>query len=332
MAVSLSRRRFATGLAGTSVLGMAPGARVLAQSASFPDKPIRFVVPFSPGGAADVLARAVGQWVGTRLGQPVVVENRPGAGGSIAGELVAKSPPDGYTLFVGSTGPLAINATLYSKLPYNPVTDFAPVSLAVLVQNIVVVRPGFPAANVKELLELARRQPGKLTYASSGNGTSLHLAGELLKSMTGVDITHVPYKGGAPAITDLMGGQVDMMFAVAPDAMPHIRAGKITPLAVAGASRSPSLPDLPTVAENGLPGYAFDVWYGVFASSKTPRATLQKINTDANTALRDAETAKRFAGAGIDLIGGGLDESNQYLRAEMTKWAKVIREAGITAD
>lgn len=332
MTVSLSRRRFATGLAGTTALGMAPGARVLAQSAPFPDKPIRFVVPFSPGGAADVLARAVGQWVGTRLGQPVVVENRPGAGGSIAGELVAKSPPDGYTLFVGSTGPLAINATLYSKLPYNPVTDFAPVSLAVLVQNIVVVRPGFPAANVRELLELARRQPGKLTYASSGNGTSLHLAGELLKSMTGVDITHVPYKGGAPAITDLMGGQVDMMFAVAPDAMPHIRAGKITPLAVAGASRSPSLPDLPTVAEAAVPGFEASAWYGFVAPAKTPDGIVAVLNQAINQALATPEVRDRLSPLGFEIVGSDPKQFAGRIDSEVRKWGAVIKSIGIKAD
>lgn len=332
MKVSFSRRRFATRLAGVAAIGSLPARHVVAQTTNFPDRPIRFVVPFSPGGAADVLARSVGQWVGTHLGQPVVVENRPGAGGSIAGESVARSPADGYTLFVGSTGPLAINASLYSKLPYDPIADFAPVSLAVLVQNVLVVRAGLPAKTVGELLELARREPGRITYASSGNGTSLHLGGELLKSMAKVDLTHVPYKGGAPAIADLIGGQVDMMLAVAPDAMPHIKSGRVSALAVAGATRSPSLPDLPTIAEAGVPGYEASAWYGFVAPAGTPSAVVATLNKAINQALGAPEVRERLNPLGFEIVGSSPEQFAEKIKSEVGKWGAVVKSAGVKAD
>lgn len=324
-----SRRIFSTALAAT-ILAMA--APVFVQAQAFPTKPIKFVVPFSPGGAADVLARVVGQHVSESLGQPVVVENRTGAGGGIAAELVARSAPDGYTLFVGSTGPLAINKSLYSKLAYDPANDFAPVSLAVLVQNVLVVGPNVKENTVQEIISRARSKAGGMTYASSGNGTSLHLAGELFKTMAKVDIVHVPYKGGAPAITDLMGGQVDMMFAVLPDAMPHIKAGKIRAIAVAGTGRSKSLPDVPTVAETGVPGFEASAWYGFVAPAKTPPDVIQKLNAAINAALAKPEVQERLAPLGFDVVASTPQQFAAKIESEIAKWGAVVQASGARVD
>lgn len=325
----LRRRRFTAALLAAALAATAPG---LAAAQAFPSKPIRFVVPFSPGGAADVLARVVGQHVGETLGQPVVVENRTGAGGGIGAEHVARSPADGYTLFVGSTGPLAINKSLYSKLGYDPAKDFAPVSLAVLVQNVLVVGPNVTVNSVQDIINRARSKPAGMTYASSGNGTSLHLAGELFKTMAKVDIVHVPYKGGAPAITDLMGGQVDMMFAVLPDAMPHIRAGKIRAIAVAGTQRSKSLPDVPTVGEAGVPGFEASAWYGFVAPAKTPPEVVQKLNAAINAALAKPEVQERLAPLGFDVVASTPQQFAAKIESEIAKWGAVVQASGARVD
>lgn len=324
------RRRILAAALGLAAAMMAGGA--FAQSAAFPNRPIKFIVPFSAGGAADVLSRVVGQHVSESLGQPVVTENRPGAGGAIAAEFVARSPADGYTLFVGSTGPLAINKSLYSKLSYDPAKDFAAVSLAVLVQNVLVLNPKVPAAKVSDLLAMARAKPGAMTYASSGNGTSLHLAGELFKTMAKVQLVHVPYKGGAPAITDLIGGQVDMMFAVLPDAMPHIRAGKLKAIAVAGSSRSRSLPDLPTVSEAGVPGFEASAWYGFVAPAQTPPEIVHKLNAAINAALARADVQERLAGLGFEVVGSTPEQFKAKIDSEIAKWAPVVQASGARAD
>ena len=324
-----SRRTFAVALAAAAIASIAPG---LAAAQAFPTKPIKFVVPFSPGGAADVLARGGGQQVSETLGQPVVVENRTGAGGGIGAEIVARSPADGYTLFVGSTGPLAINKSLYSKLNYDPAKDFAPVSLAVLVQNVLVVSPKVTEKSVQEIIDRARAKPGGMTYASSGNGTSLHLAGELSKTMAKVDIVHVPYKGGAPAITDLMAGQVEMMFAVLPDAMPHIKAGKIRAIAVAGSQRSKSLPDVPTVAESGVPGFEASAWYGFVAPAKTPPEIVQKLNAAINAALAKPEVQERLAPLGFDVVASTPQQFAAKIESEIAKWGAVVQASGARVD
>lgn len=324
-----SRRTFTTALAAVAIACAAP---TFAQAQAFPTKPIKFVVPFSPGGAADVLARVVGQHVGEALGQPVVIENRTGAGGGIAAEHVARSAPDGYTLFVGSTGPLAINKSLYSKLPYDPAKDFAPVSLAVLVQNVLVVGPNVNVNSVQDIINRARGKAGGMTYASSGNGTSLHLAGELFKTMAKVDIVHVPYKGGAPAITDLMGGQVDMMFAVLPDAMPHIKAGKIRAIAVAGTGRSKSLPEVPTVSETGVPGFEASAWYGFVAPARTPPEVIQKLNAAINAALLKPEVQERLAPLGFDVVASTPQQFAAKIDSEIAKWGVVVQASGARVD
>ncbi len=302
-----------------------------ATAAGFPERPVRMVAASAAGGGTDIIARLLAQQLTQVWGQQAIVDNRPGGGGVIATDITAKAVPDGYTLLLQSVG-ISYAPALYKKLPFDVRRDIVAVTIVGSQPFVVAVHPSLPAKSVAELVQLAKSKPGDIRFASGGVSGASHLGSELFRVIAGVNMVHVPYKGTGPGTTALLTGEVQMAIAGVGTLMPHAKSGKVRALAVTGAKRSPAAPDLPTVAENGLPGYAFDVWYGVFASSKTPRATLQKINTDANTALRDAETAKRFAGAGIDLIGGGLDESNQYLRAEMTKWAKVIREAGITAD
>jgi tripartite-type tricarboxylate transporter receptor subunit TctC len=325
-----SRRRIFTAALALAAATLASAA--FAQAPQFPSKPIKFIVPFSAGGAADILARVVGQHVGESLGQPVVVENKPGAGGGIAADYVARSDPDGYTLFVGSTGPLAINKSLYSKLSYDPAKDFAAVSLAVLVQNVLVVGPSVTVTSVQDVIARARGKPGGMTYASSGNGTSLHLAGELFKTMAKVDLVHVPYKGGAPAITDLIGGQVDMMFAVLPDAMPYIKSGKLRALAVAGTARSKSLPDVPTVFEAGVPGYEASAWYGFVAPAKTPPDIVRKLNAAINAALAKPEAQERLAALGFEVVASTPQQFTAKIESEIAKWAAVVQASGARVD
>ncbi len=302
-----------------------------ATAAGFPERPVRMVAASAAGGGTDIIARLLAHKLTEIWGQQAIVDNRPGGGGVIATDITTKAVPDGYTLLLQSVG-ISYAPALYKKLPFDVQRDISAVTIVGSQPFVVAVHPSLPAKSVAELVQLAKSKPGDIRFASGGVSGASHLGSELFRVTAGVNMVHVPYKGTGPGTTALLTGEVQMAIAGVGTILPHAKSGKLRALAVTGAKRSPAAPELPTVAENGLPGYAFDVWYGVFASSKTPRATLQKINTDANTALRDAETAKRFAGAGIDLIGGSLDESNKYLRAEMTKWAKVIREAGITAD
>ncbi len=302
-----------------------------ATAAGFPERPVRMVAASAAGGGTDIIARLLAHKLTDIWGQQAIVDNRPGGGGVIATDITTKAVPDGYTLLLQSVG-ISYAPALYKKLPFDVQRDISAVTIVGSQPFVVAVHPSLPAKSVAELVQLAKSKPGDIRFASGGVSGASHLGSELFRVTAGVNMVHVPYKGTGPGTTALLTGEVQMAIAGVGTILPHAKSGKLRALAVTGAKRSPAAPELPTVAENGLPGYAFDVWYGVFAPSKTPRATLQKINTDANTALRDAETAKRFAGAGIDLIGGGLDESNKYLRAEMSKWAKVIREAGITAD
>jgi tripartite-type tricarboxylate transporter receptor subunit TctC len=295
---------------------------------SFPEKPIRFVVGFTPGGPSDILARALGQKLGERWSQQVVIENRPGAGGNVAAEAVAKSAPDGYTWLLGNNSILATNQSLYRSLGYDPVKDFAPVSLVAVQPNILVVNPQVPARSVAELITLAKKNPGKLNYASSGSGAAAHLAGELFKTMTGVDMMHVPYKGAQPALTDVIAGQVQLMFATSASVIPFIQAGRLRALAVTTARRSASVPDLPTVAEAGVPGFEAITWHGVVVPAATPAPLVERLNRDIVSALAQPDLRERLAALGAEVRAGTPREFADYIASEIPKWSKVVRESG----
>jgi tripartite-type tricarboxylate transporter receptor subunit TctC len=303
-----------------------------AQTPAYPTKPIRLVVPFPPGGATDIIARAVAQKLGEAWGQSIVVDNRPGAGGNIGTELVAKAPPDGYTLEMGTVGTHAINASLYAKIPFDHVKDFAPIILVAGVPNVLEVTPSLPVNSVQELITYAKANPGKLNFASSGNGTSIHLSGELFKVMTGVQMTHVPYKGSAPAIQDLLSGQVQLMFDNLPPSLPQIKAGKLHALAVTSAARAPALPDVPTIAESGLPGFEASSWFGLLAPAGTPPAIIAKINAEVATWLASPEGKEKLASIGANAAGGSPDDFARHIQAETAKWAKVVKESGAKVD
>jgi tripartite-type tricarboxylate transporter receptor subunit TctC len=298
----------------------------------YPAKPIRIVVPFTPGGTTDVLARAIGQKLTASWTQPVVVDNRPGAAGNIGSEVVAKAAPDGYTLLMGTVSTHGINPGLYSKLPYDPVKDFAPVTLVAKVPNILVLHPSVPASSVTELIAHAKAKPGQLNFASSGNGTSIHLSGELFKTMAGVQMTHVPYKGSAPALTDLLGGQVSLMFDNMPTALPHVKAGRLKALAVTSAKRSPAIPQLPTMAEAGLPGFEATSWFGVLAPAATPKEIVGKLNGEIVRILKTPEVRAQLSGQGAEPVGDTPEEFAAHIKAEMAKWAKVVKESGARID
>jgi tripartite-type tricarboxylate transporter receptor subunit TctC len=297
----------------------------------YPAKPVRLVVPFPPGGPTDVVARGMAQKMSEGLGQPVVIENRGGAGGALGTELVAKSPADGYTVLMGTIGGLAVAMSLLPTRGYDTLRDFAPVTQAVNVTNILVTHPSVPAGSVKELLAIARARPGGLDYASSGNGTVTHLAGELLKLMGKVDIVHVPYKGGAPALTALLSGETGMSYENSLIILPHIKAGKVRPLAVTGAKRSPLLPGLPTIGET-LPGYSASGWYGLVAPAATPKDALARLNVAAVRALRAPEIVERLAGQGAEPVASSAEEWGAFIRSEIDKWAKVVKAARMKPD
>ena len=295
---------------------------------SFPEKPIRFIVGFTPGGPSDILARALGQKLGERWSQQVVIENRPGAGGNVAAEAVARSAPDGYTWLLGNNSILATNQSLYRSLGYDPVKDFAPVALVAVQPNILVVNPQLPVKSVKELISFARQHPGKLNYASSGSGAAAHLAGELFKTMAGVDLVHVPYKGAQPALTDVIAGQVQVMFATSASVIPFIHAGKLRALAVTTARRSPSVPDLPTVSEAGVPGFEAITWHGVVVPAVTPPTLVERLNRDIVSALAQADLRERLAALGAEVHAGTPREFADYIASEIPKWSKVVRDSG----
>ncbi|MEP6657532.1 MAG: tripartite tricarboxylate transporter substrate binding protein [Betaproteobacteria bacterium] len=332
--MSSTLRRIATFTAALlfhiPLLAIAPLAH--GQAASYPVRPIRLVVPFPAGGATDILARAIGQRFSEVLGQPVIVDNRPGAGGNIGSELVAKATPDGYTLLMGTVGTHAINPSLYAKMPYDHVKDFAPVILVAGVPNVFVVHPSVPVRTVGEFIAYAKANPGKLNFASSGSGTSIHLAGELFKVMAGVQMTHVPYKGSSPAIQDLLGGQVQLMFDNLPSALPQIKAGKLRALAVTSANRTPTLPDVPTVAEAGLPGFEASSWFGVLAPAGTPPAIINRLNAEGVKWLATPEAKEKMQNLGANAAGGTPDDFAAHIRAETVKWARVVKDSGAKAE
>lgn len=312
--------------------GISLGAAFPAAAAdAYPSKPIKWVVPFTPGGAMDTMARTLGEKMSQSMKQPIVIENRPGAGGVIGSTTVAKSEPDGYTMMIVSIGH-AVNPSLYPRLPYDPVKDFEPVSLVGIVPNVLVINPAVKAGNVSELVALAKQQPGKLTFASAGSGTTIHLAGELFASMANVDILHVPYKGSAPAVTDLMGRQVDMMFDSVSSAKPYIDSGRLKPLAVTTAKRSSALPNVPTVAEAGIKGYELSGWYAVFVPAKTPQPVVNRINEELVKALKQPDVKARFAQIGAEPVGSSPAELASYLKSESSKWSEIVRARNIKAD
>ena len=301
-------------------------------AASYPDKPIRFIVAFAAGGSIDLLARQFAQKLTESLGQQVVIDNRPGAGGNLSAEITARAAPDGHTIYICAPS-LVVNVALYSKIAYDPVRDFAPVTLLASVQNALVAYPGFGAKSVKELIALAKAKPGQINYASTGSGSSGHLVMEMFRVQAGIELTHVPYKTIGQTTADLISGQVSLWFPTIPGALPHIKGGRMRALAVAGAKRSPALMDIPTVAEAAaLPGFDAATWYAVLAPARTPAAITAKLNTEFLRALRSADMQDRLASQGVESIGSTPDQLAAHIRNELPKWAKVVKAAGVRAD
>jgi tripartite-type tricarboxylate transporter receptor subunit TctC len=297
----------------------------------YPAKPIKIIVPFPVGGIADLYSRLIGNRWTEAWGQPVLVENRTGAGGNIAADMVAKSAPDGYTLVMGSLGTHAVNVSLFSRMPFDPVRDFAPVSLALEAEGLLALHPSVPAQNVAELIALARSKPGGLTYASAGAGTASHLAGELFKAMAKVDMLHVPYKGNVPAITDLLAGQTSLIFATMPTVLPHAKAGKLRALATIGAARAAASPDLPTVAET-LPGFEVNNWVGLFAPAGTPPDIVGRLNAETQKFMQSKEITARLTAEGARFIPMTPEQFGSFVKAEIAKWAPVVKASGAKAD
>ncbi|HMN80833.1 MAG TPA: tripartite tricarboxylate transporter substrate binding protein [Burkholderiaceae bacterium] len=331
MSRPLHRRSFVGGLAAGAALGAIPGARALAQSAgSYPTQTVRIVVPVAPGGVTDVAARAIAAQLQQAWSQSVVVENRPGGAGVPGTDFVARARPDGYTLLMGTVGTLTVNGALIRKLPYDTLRDFVPVTMVTAAPNVLLLHPSVPAASVGELIDYARRNPGRLNFGSPGNGSSPHLGGELLKRLANIDMVHVPYSGAGPASVDLFGGQIQMMFDNPVTALPNIRAGRVKALAVTGSKRSPLLPDLPTLIEAGVPGYEIYSWTGMVAPARTPPAELKAISDGVRRVLRLPEVRERLAGT--DLVGNSPEEFGEFLRMEIEKWSTVLKAAGIQPE
>ena len=310
---------------------LACGLAATAHAQSWPTKPIRYIVPFPPGGATDILARSIADKLGPALGQPVIVENRAGAAGNVGTELVAKSAPDGYTILMVTVAQ-SISESLYAKLGYNLTRDLAPVILVARVPNVMVVHPSVPARSVKEFIDYARTNPGKVNFASSGSGTSIHMSAELFKLITGVDIVHIPYKGSAAALTDLIGGQVSVMFDNLPPSMPHIRSGKLRPLAITTTTRYPALPDLPTMVEAGVPGYEASSWFGIMVPAGTSKDVVARLNAEARKIMAMADVRERFDQQGAIAGPGSPEDFDRFIRDEIAKWAKVVKASGAKVD
>ena len=302
-----------------------------ASAQTYPVKPIRFVVPLAAGGPGDVLARAIGQKLSEQVGQSVVIDNRPGANTNVGSEFVAKAPADGYTL-LATASTLTINPSLYPKLPYEPIRDFAPVTLIGSTPLILVVHPSLPAKSVKELAALAKSRPGQINYGSAGNGSVLHLAGEMFNTLAGVKLVHVPYKGVTNAFSDLLGGQISIMFPGAPIALPQVKAGKLRALGTTGAGRTAAAPELPPIAESGLPGYEISVWYGMLAPAGTPPAVINRLHAEISRIVQLPDIRERWAVLGAEPLHNTPEQFAAFLKADLGKWAKVVRDSGAKID
>ncbi|MBB3524568.1 MULTISPECIES: Bug family tripartite tricarboxylate transporter substrate binding protein [Rhizobium] len=323
-------RRASLALGFGMLAAFASGAS--AAAADFPDRAITMVVPFAAGGSTDVVARIVAQKMSEDLGQQVIVQNVAGAGGNLGAGNVARAEPDGYTILMGTVATHALNPLILKSTPYDPEKDFAPVSLLVVVPNVLVVNPELPAKTVPELIALLKAEPDKYSYASSGNGTPLHLSGELFKSMAGVSMQHIPYKGAGPALNDVIGNQVPIMFDNLPSSSSHIKAGTLRALAVTTAARAPSFPDVPTVAESGIPGYETYTWNALFAPAKTPNEVVMRLNASANKALKDPAVAERMKEFSATIVGSTPDELAAHVKAELAKWGPVVKGANIQME
>lgn len=322
----ISRIAGAALVAGTAASAFAqPGAT------DYPNKPIHIIVTFTSGGAPDILARLIGERLNAAWGQPVIVDNKPGAGGNIGADFVAKSAPDGYNIVVGTVGTHSINGALYSKMPYDMVKDFTPITLLASTPNILVVNNNVPAKNLQEFIALGKKE-GKMTFASSGSGTSIHVSGELFKTQTGIDMTHVPYKGRASAIPDLLGGRVTMMFDNMPSSLPLVREGKLRALGVTSLKRAAAAPDIPTIAEQGLPGFEAVSWFALFGPANMPKPIVDKLQAEVSKILKSPEASKRLSDIGLEPIGSTPEELATYQRAEIAKWAKVVKDSGAKVD
>ena len=301
----------------------------LQAATAFPTKPIRIIVAYTPAGTTDILARAIGQKMSENWGQPVIVDNRPGAAGNIGTEVAARANPDGHTLVMGTAGTHGINVSLYRKLGWHPVNDFAPVSLSAMVPNIMVVNNALPVKNVREFLAHVKANPGKLSYGSPGNGSTAHLSMELFKSMTGSNIVHIPYKGSAGVLADVMGGQIAVTIDNMPPYLPQVKAGKIRALAVSTTKRSAAVPDLPTIAEAGVPGYDSGSWFGLLAPAKTPKAVVEQLSAESARILKLPEVSKRISELGAEPVGSTPEQFAELIKTEIAKWAKVIKDANV---
>ena len=326
---SSTRRHALALLAGAAFASAIPLA---AQAQAYPTKPITIIVPFSAGGTTDILARILGQALTTELGQTVVIDNKAGAGGNIGGQAAARAPADGYTLFMGTVGTHAINQALYKKMPFDPVKDFAPLTRVANVPNLLVANPAQPYKNVAELIAYAKANPGKINFGSSGSGSSIHLSGELFNALAKVDMMHVPYKGSAPAVTDLLGNQIGIMFDNMPSAIQHVRSGKLRALAVTTAKRSPELPNVPTIAEAGVPGYEATSWFGMFAPVATPAPVLAKLHGAIVKVLAKPDVIKKINEQGAETTSETPEQFAAFIKAETTKWGKVVKDSGASID
>jgi len=326
--LSDNRRKFLAAMCASALWAAVPAA----QAQEYPAKPIRIVVPFGAGGPTDVMTRALAQKMSEAFHQSMIVDNRPGAGGNIGADIVAKAPPDGYTLLVGTNGPLAANLTLFGKLPYDPLKDLTPITLFTYLPNMLAVHPSVPARNVLELIALLKSKPGEYSFASGGNGTSSHLSGELFKTLTGVRMNHIPYKGDGASMIDVIGGQVPIVFCSVLAGMRYIESGKIRALAVTSGKRVPAVPDLPSIAESGLPGYDLSAWYSIMAPAGTPREIVEKLNSALVRIIRDTDLKQKIESMGGIPVGSTPEEVTELIKADIPRWGKLVKESGARVD